>query len=62
MTDTTPLRNIIASFVDEAMIKRIAEEYAKGRLLLIMTTNLDQGRSVIWMARSPPANTLANET
>ena len=48
MTDTTPLRNIIASFVDEAMIKRIAEEYAKGRLLLIMTTNLDQGRSVIW--------------
>jgi hypothetical protein len=48
MTDTTPLRNIIANFVDEAMIKRIAEEYAKGRLLLIMTTNLDQGRSVIW--------------
>ena len=48
MTDTTPLRNIIASFVDEAMIAQIAEEYAKGRLLLIMTTNLDQGRSVIW--------------
>jgi hypothetical protein len=48
MTDTTPLRNMIAGFVDEAMIKRIAEEYGKGRLLLIMTTNLDQGRSVIW--------------
>jgi hypothetical protein len=48
MADTTPLRNIIASFVDDAMIQRIAEEYAKGRLLLIMTTNLDQGRSVIW--------------
>jgi predicted acylesterase/phospholipase RssA len=48
MTDTTPLRNVIASFVDDAMIQRIAEEYAKGRLLLIMTTNLDQGRSVIW--------------
>jgi hypothetical protein len=48
MTDTTPLRNIIASFVDDAMIQRIAEEYGKGRLLLIMTTNLDQGRSVIW--------------
>ena len=48
MTDTTPLRNMIASFVDETMIKRIAEEYGKGRLLLIMTTNLDQGRSVIW--------------
>ncbi len=30
------------------MISRIAEEYSKGRLLLIMTTNLDQGRPVIW--------------
>jgi predicted acylesterase/phospholipase RssA len=48
MADTTPLRNIIASFVDDAMIQKIAEEYGKGRLLLIMTTNLDQGRSVIW--------------
>ena len=48
MTDTTPLRNMIASFVDETMVRRIAEEYGKGRLLLIMTTNLDQGRSVIW--------------
>jgi Patatin-like phospholipase len=48
MADTTPLRNIIASFVDDAMVQRIAEEYRKGRLLLIMTTNLDQGRSVIW--------------
>jgi len=48
VTDTTPLRNMIASFVDEPMIKRIVEEYGKGRLLLIMTTNLDQGRSVIW--------------
>ena len=48
MTDTTPLRNMIAGFVDETMIRRIAEEYGKGRLLLIMTTNLDQGRSVTW--------------
>jgi Patatin-like phospholipase len=48
MTDTTPLRNMIVSLVDKAMIERIAEEYGKGRLLLIMTTNLDQGRSVIW--------------
>lgn len=30
------------------MVQRIAEEYAKGRLLLILTTNLDQGRSVVW--------------
>ena len=48
MADTTPLRNMIARFVDEKLIVRIAEEYQKGRLLLIMTTNLDQARAVIW--------------
>ncbi len=48
MADATPLRNKIASFVDADMVQRIAEEYGKGRILLILTTNLDQGRSVIW--------------
>lgn len=47
-TDTTPLRNLIARHVDQKMVRRIAEEYDKGRLLLIGTTNLDQARSVIW--------------
>jgi predicted acylesterase/phospholipase RssA len=48
MADSTPLRNKIASFIDAHMVQRIAEEYGKGRILLILTTNLDQGRSVIW--------------
>ena len=48
MTDTAPLRTMISGYVDGRMITRIAEEYAKGRLLLILTTNLDQGRPVIW--------------
>lgn len=48
MTDTSPLREMISRFVDDLMMQRIAEEYGKGRLLLIMTTNLDQGRPVIW--------------
>ena len=48
MASTAPLRAMIARFVDNRMILRIAEEYQKGRLLLIMTTNLDQGRAVIW--------------
>jgi len=48
MADTAPLRAMIARFVDRSMIMRIAEEYQRGRLLLIMTTNLDQGRAVIW--------------
>lgn len=48
VTDTTPLKNLIAGYVDQTMIRRIAEEYDKGRLLLIATTNLDQARSIIW--------------
>lgn len=48
LTDTTPLRNLIARHLDQRMVRRIAEEYDKGRVLLIATTNLDQSRSVIW--------------
>lgn len=48
LTDSAPLRGMISRFMDRQMIARIAEEYSKGRLLLIMTTNLDQGRPVIW--------------
>lgn len=48
MTDSTPLRDMIARHVDQRMLTRIAEEYDKGRLLLIATTNLDQARSVVW--------------
>lgn len=48
VTDTSPLRDLIASFMTQEMIRRIAEEYGKGRLLLVATTNLDQARSVIW--------------
>jgi hypothetical protein len=46
--DTTPLKNLIGKFIDEQTIRRIAQEYEKGRLLLVATTNLDQARSVIW--------------
>jgi predicted acylesterase/phospholipase RssA len=46
--DTAPLRNTVAHLVDDRMIQRIAEEYDKGRLLLIMSTNLDTGEPCIW--------------
>jgi len=49
LTDNTPLRGMIGRRVDDnTMVRRIAEEYGKGRLLFILTTNLDQGRPVIW--------------
>jgi Patatin-like phospholipase len=48
IADSAPLRRMIARYLDQEMIQRIAEEYGKGRLLLILTTNLDQARPVIW--------------
>ena len=48
VSDSAPLRRMIARYLDQAMVQRIAEEYNKGRLLFILTTNLDQGRPVIW--------------
>jgi predicted acylesterase/phospholipase RssA len=48
LMDTTPLRGLLDSIVDDQMLAAIAREYARGRLLLIATTNLDSGRAVIW--------------
>ncbi|MGB9041121.1 MAG: patatin-like phospholipase family protein [Pseudolabrys sp.] len=48
VSDSAPLRRMIARYLDQTMVQRIAEEYNKGRLLFILTTNLDQGRPVIW--------------
>ena len=46
--DTAPLFRLISHYVNEEMLAAIASEYAKGRLLLIGTTNLDEERPVIW--------------
>jgi predicted patatin/cPLA2 family phospholipase len=48
MTDTTPLFDMISHYVDEQMMADIAAEYAKGRLLLIGSTQLDAQLPVIW--------------
>jgi hypothetical protein len=48
MGDTRPLHDLVASYIDDHAVQRIAEEYGKGRLLLIMTTNLDAGRPCVW--------------
>jgi predicted acylesterase/phospholipase RssA len=48
MADNAPLRRTVARFVDQAMLNDIAAEYAKGRVLLVATTNLDARRPVIW--------------
>ncbi len=48
LADTSPLYATISKHVDERLMARIAEEYEKGRLLLIQTTDLDAGYPVIW--------------
>lgn len=48
MMDTEPLARTIAKYFTASVLQRIAEEYGKGRLLLISTTNLDSGKLVIW--------------
>ena len=48
LADTAPLAALIAKYVDRAFLAKIATEYAKGRILLIGTTNLDAQRPVVW--------------
>jgi predicted acylesterase/phospholipase RssA len=48
LMDTTPLRELMLTLVDEEMMRAIAREYARGRLLIVATTNLDANRGVIW--------------
>jgi predicted acylesterase/phospholipase RssA len=44
----THLRELVARYVGQDMLAAIAAEHAKGRKLLIVTTNLDTQRTVIW--------------
>ena len=45
---TEPLKRLIARYVDEPLLERIAVEYKKGRRLLVVTTNLDAQRTAVW--------------
>jgi hypothetical protein len=62
MADTTPLAKLIAQNTDQALLDAIAVEYAKGRILLVGTANLDSLEPVIWnmtaIAASKSANSL----
>ena len=48
MSDTTPLWRLISRYANQEMLTAIAQEYEKGHLLLIGTTDLDAHRPVIW--------------
>lgn len=48
MADNRPLWDVIARYVDDRLMQRIADEHARGRILLVGTTNLDARQPIIW--------------
>ena len=48
LAGNTRLRALIGHYVDSEVLKAISREHAKGRKLLIATTDLDTQRTVIW--------------
>lgn len=48
MADTRPMARLVERYVTRELLDEIAAEYAKGRLLLIGTTNLDAREPVYW--------------
>jgi len=48
LADTAPLKDLMHRYIDEEMLREIAAEYRKGRILLVGTTNLDAQRPVVW--------------
>lgn len=48
MADNRPLWKLVEKHVNQELLEAIAAEYAKGRLLLISTTDLDARQGVIW--------------
>ncbi|WP_167364046.1 patatin-like phospholipase family protein [Rhizobium mongolense] len=43
-----PLRRMVERFITPAILHRVAAEHRKGRRLLVLTTNLDTQRAVVW--------------
>jgi predicted patatin/cPLA2 family phospholipase len=48
LTDNSPLKTLVATYVTPDLLDRIAVENSRGRKLLIGTTNLDAQRPVVW--------------
>ncbi len=48
LSDTAPLRQLTERYVDQPLLDQIAAEYAKGRVLLVGTTDLDTLEPVVW--------------
>lgn len=48
LADSAPLQKVIAEFVDEGFLEKVAAEHRRGRRLIVQSTNMDAQRPVIW--------------
>jgi predicted acylesterase/phospholipase RssA len=48
IVDSSGLENLLARYVDAALLAAIAREHNRGRRLLVATTNVEAERQVIW--------------
>ncbi|MEQ1718376.1 MAG: patatin-like phospholipase family protein [Hyphomicrobium sp.] len=48
LADTSPMAALIAKYIDMEFLRQVAAEYSRGRMLLVLTTNLDAQRPVVW--------------
>jgi hypothetical protein len=48
LSDTAPLRVLIAKFITADTLKRVAAAYQDNRLLFVGTTNVDYGQTWVW--------------
>ncbi len=43
-----PLQDLVRGYVTDDLLRAVAAEHAKGRRLLVATTNLDTGQLIVW--------------
>jgi predicted acylesterase/phospholipase RssA len=48
LVDTEPLAALMERYLTRELLAEIAREYQRGRVLLVLTTNLDAQRPVVW--------------
>jgi predicted acylesterase/phospholipase RssA len=55
-----PLERLVDTFLSDALLQAVAREAATGRLLLVATTNVETGETVVWDLGSVAQNGGAN--
>ena len=48
LADTSPMAHLLEKYITPEFLIEIAAQYARGRILLVLTTNLDAQRPVVW--------------